>query len=40
VRPLDCLWITLLAIVITLVATIFPARAASRLAPVEAMRYE
>ncbi|MGA1369110.1 MAG: FtsX-like permease family protein [Blastocatellia bacterium] len=40
VQPLDCLWIGLLAIVITLVATIFPARAASRLAPVEAMRYE
>ena len=40
VRWLDSLGIMALAIAICLLATIFPARAAGRLAPVEALRYE
>jgi lipoprotein-releasing system permease protein len=40
VRALDCLAVVSLAVLISFVATIYPARAASRLLPVEALRYE
>lgn len=40
VRWLDCLAIAVLAVVICLLATLYPARQASRLMPVEALRYE
>ena len=36
----DGLWITAVAMGVSVVATIFPARAASRLLPVEILRYE
>jgi ABC-type lipoprotein release transport system permease subunit len=37
---LDGMWITLVAMGISAVATILPARAAARLLPVETLRYE
>jgi lipoprotein-releasing system permease protein len=40
VRLLDCLGIALLAVVICLLATIYPSRAAAQMTPVEALRYE
>jgi lipoprotein-releasing system permease protein len=40
VRFLDCLLFCSLAVVICLLATIYPARMASRLAPADALRYE
>jgi lipoprotein-releasing system permease protein len=40
VQPLDVLLIALAAIAITFIATLYPARRASRLDPVEAVRYE
>lgn len=40
VQALDCVWITALAISISLLATLYPARAASQLPPVEALHYE
>ena len=40
VRALDCLAVASLAVLISFIATIYPARAASRLVPVEALRYE
>ena len=40
VRALDCLAVVGLAVLISFIATIYPARAASRLVPVEALRYE
>ncbi len=36
----DSAWIVLLTLVISLVATLYPSRAASRLTPVDALRYE
>jgi len=40
VSVLECLGIAALAVAISFVATIYPARAAARLVPVEALRYE
>jgi lipoprotein-releasing system permease protein len=39
-QPIDFLWVTLAAIGITLVATLYPSWRASRLQPVEAIRHE
>ena len=39
-RWLDSVWIAALAILISYIATLYPARAASRVAPAEALRYE
>jgi lipoprotein-releasing system permease protein len=39
-RWVDSVWIAALAIVISFLATIYPARNASRIAPAEALRYE
>jgi lipoprotein-releasing system permease protein len=39
-RWLDSVWIAALAILISFLATLYPARSASRIAPAEALRYE
>ena len=39
-RALDGLWIAGVAILISFIATLYPARNATRIAPVEALRYE
>jgi lipoprotein-releasing system permease protein len=40
VQPVDCLGVALLAIIICLLATLFPSQTAARLTPGEALRYE
>ncbi|GAB4416714.1 MAG: lipoprotein-releasing ABC transporter permease subunit [Bryobacter sp.] len=39
-RALDALWITAFALLVSLLATLYPARSAARIAPAEALRYE
>jgi lipoprotein-releasing system permease protein len=39
-RPADALWIAAIALFISFIATLYPARNATRVAPVEALRYE
>jgi len=40
VEPVDCSAVAVLAVIICLLATIYPARTAARLMPVEALRHE
>jgi lipoprotein-releasing system permease protein len=39
-RTVDGLWIAAMALVVSLLATLYPARNATRIAPVEVLRYE
>ena len=39
-HPFDALWITAFALVISLIATLYPATSATKIAPAEALRYE
>lgn len=39
-NPLDALWIVGFALVVSLVATLYPANSATKIAPAEALRYE
>ncbi|MBI5280426.1 MAG: ABC transporter permease, partial [Candidatus Solibacter usitatus] len=39
-RALDAVWITATALAVSLAATLYPARAATRIMPVETLRYE
>jgi lipoprotein-releasing system permease protein len=39
-RWLDGVWIAAVAMAVSLVATLYPARSATRIAPAEAIRYE
>jgi lipoprotein-releasing system permease protein len=40
VQALDCAWIVVLAVVISLLATVYPARAAAQFPPIEALHHE
>ncbi len=40
IQVLDCVWVTALAITISVLTTLYPARTAARLAPVEALQYD
>ncbi|MEO6725448.1 MAG: ABC transporter permease [Blastocatellia bacterium] len=40
IQMLDCVWVTALAITVSVLTTLYPARTAARLAPVEALRYD
>jgi lipoprotein-releasing system permease protein len=39
-RPVDAIWIAALAVLVSFVATLYPARNAARVAPAEVLRYE
>ncbi|WP_031495701.1 FtsX-like permease family protein [Bryobacter aggregatus] len=39
-NPLDALWITAFALAVSLVATLYPANSATKVAPAESLRYE
>jgi lipoprotein-releasing system permease protein len=39
-RPIDALWIAAAAILVSFVATIYPARNATKISPAEVLRYE
>jgi lipoprotein-releasing system permease protein len=39
-RGVDGIWIAAVAMAVSLVATLYPARSATRIAPAEALRYE
>ena len=39
-RPIDAIWIAAVAIAVSFVATLYPARNATKIVPVEALRYE
>ena len=39
-QPLDGVWIALAAMTVSLLATLYPARNATRITPVEVLRYE
>jgi lipoprotein-releasing system permease protein len=39
-RPIDALWIAATALAVSVIATLYPARSASRVAPAESLRYE
>jgi lipoprotein-releasing system permease protein len=39
-RPWDAIWISLAALAVSFAATVYPARAATRVMPVETLRYE
>jgi len=39
-RALDAIWIAAAAMTVSLIATLYPARSATRIAPVESLRYE
>jgi lipoprotein-releasing system permease protein len=39
-RPLDGFWITAVALGVSVLATLYPARNATRITPVEVLRYE
>ena len=39
-NPIDAVWITAFALTVSLIATLYPANSATRIAPAEALRYE
>jgi lipoprotein-releasing system permease protein len=39
-RSFDGVWIAAAALAVSLIATLYPARSATRIAPVESLRYE